>query len=125
MWTCPRCGREFKRTNQGHYCGRAPESADEYIALQPSEAYPHLTALRKIIRDSVPDVKERIAWSMPMYEKDKRSISFSACKKHVSLYVDIEVLEIFKPQLSEFEIKKNAIYLPYEKALPIETIEAN
>lgn len=34
MWTCPKCGREFKRTNQSHYCGKAPESVDEYIELR-------------------------------------------------------------------------------------------
>ena len=21
MWKCPKCGREFKNTNQEHYCG--------------------------------------------------------------------------------------------------------
>lgn len=21
MWKCPKCGREFKNTNQDHYCG--------------------------------------------------------------------------------------------------------
>ena len=34
MWTCPKCGREFKKTNQDHYCGKAPETVDEYIAMQ-------------------------------------------------------------------------------------------
>lgn len=38
MWICPKCGRKFKRTNQGHYCGKAPESIDEYIELQILQA---------------------------------------------------------------------------------------
>ena len=38
MWTCPKCGREFKRTNQSHYCGKAPESVDEYIELQITDS---------------------------------------------------------------------------------------
>lgn len=38
MWICPKCGREFKRTNQGHYCGKAPESVDEYRELQNLQA---------------------------------------------------------------------------------------
>lgn len=33
------------------------------------------------------------------------------------------VLEIFKSQLSAFTIRKNAVYLPYEKELPIKIIE--
>ncbi len=124
MWTCPKCGREFKRTNQGHYCGKAPSNFDEYIASQPVEAHEHLTELRSIIQAGIPDVRERIAWSMPFFERDAHSVSFAACKKHVSLYLDIEILENHKLQLSEFVIKKNTIYLPYNKELPVELIQS-
>ena len=123
VWTCPKCGREFKRTNQGHYCGKAPESVDEYVELQIPEARTYVVELRNLIRHCVPEVKERIAWSMPLFEKDKHTISLAACKKHISLYVDMEIIEILKPQLSEFVIKKNAIYIPYDKELPIKIIE--
>lgn len=123
MWTCPKCGREFKRTNQGHYCGKAPESVDEYIELQNLQARIYIIELRNIIKRCVPEVKERIAWSMPLFEKDKHSISLADCKKHISLYVDTKTIEMLKPQLSELEIKKNAIYIPYDKDLPIKTIE--
>lgn len=123
MWICPKCGRKFKRTNQGHYCGKAPESIDEYIELQILQARIYIIELRNIIKRCVPEVKERIAWSMPLFEKDKHSISLAACKKHISLYVDTKTIEMLKPQLSELEIKKNAIYIPYDKDLPIKTIE--
>ena len=123
MWTCPKCGREFKRTNQGHYCGKAPETVDEYIESQPPEAQAHITELRNILLRCVPEATERIAWSMPVYKKDRHSISFAACQKHISLYIEDEILEIFKPQLSDFTIKKNAVYLPYDKVLPEEVLE--
>lgn len=60
---------------------------------------------------------------MPIYEREKHSVSFAACKRHISLYVEFEILEKFKSQLSEFEIRKNAIYLPYNKTLPAELIK--
>ena len=123
MWICPKCGRIFKRTNQGHYCGKAPESVDEYRELQILQARIYIIELRNIIQRCVPKVKERIAWSMPLFEKDKHSISLADCKKHISLYVDTKTIEMLKPQLSELEIKKNAIYIPYDKDLPIKTIE--
>ena len=123
MWICPKCGRIFKRTNQGHYFGKAPESVDEYIELQILQARIYIIELRNIIQRYVPEVKERIAWSMPLFEKDKHSISLADCKKHISLYVDTKTIEMLKPQLSELEIKKNAIYIPYDKDLPIKTIE--
>ena len=31
MWTCPECGRTFKKQNQSHYCGKAPETVEDYI----------------------------------------------------------------------------------------------
>ena len=123
MWKCPKCGREFKRTNQGHYCGKAPETVDEYVDAQAQEAQAHVMELRSIIQRCVPDVRERIAWSMPVFEMGKRSISFAACQKHISLYLDAETIEIIQPQLSDFTIKKNALYLPYSKELPISAIE--
>ncbi len=123
MWTCPKCGREFKKTNQGHYCGKAPADVNEYIELQPFETHSHLKELRSIILNRVPDVKERIAWSMPFFEKEKKSVSFAAFKKHISLYADLEILERYEPQLSGFIIKKNAIYLPYNEPLPTEVIK--
>ncbi len=123
MWMCPKCGREFQRRNQSHYCGIAPQDVTEYIVLQEIKCRSHLTKLRNVILNNIPNVKERIAWSMPMYEKTKQSVSFSACKNHVSLYVDTKILNNFKLQLSDFVIKKNAIYFPYNKELPIKLIE--
>ena len=123
MWVCPKCGREFKRINQGHYCGKAPDSVEEYIRSQPTEAQPHLMELRHIICGSVPGVRERIAWSMPMYEKNGYSVSFAACKNHISFYADMEVLKDFQLQLSGFVIKKSAVYLPHDKAIPTKVIE--
>ena len=123
MWVCPKCGRGFKRVDQGHYCGKAPETVEEYIRSQPAEAQPHLMELRRIICGSVPGVRERIAWSMPVYEKDGRSISFAACKNHISFYADMEVLKVFQPQLNGFAVKKSAVYLPHDKAIPTKVIE--
>ena len=123
MWKCPKCGREFERTNQGHYCGKAPKTVLEYIHSQPIETHTRLTEMMIILQSSVPYVNERILWSMPYYEKEGKSISFSACKKHISLYVGLEAIGKFALELNEFVTKKNAIYFPYDKALPTKLIE--
>ena len=123
MWICPKCGREFKRTNQSHYCGKSPKTVLEYIDSQPIETHARLTEMMIILQRSVPYVNERILWSMPYYEKDGESISFSACKNHISFYAGVEAIERFAPELKEFATKKNAIYFPYDKALPANLIE--
>ena len=76
-----------------------------------------------ILQNSVPDVNEHILWSMPYYEKEGKSISFSACKNHISFYAGREAIEKFSLELNEFITKKNAIYFPYDRALPAKLIE--
>ena len=124
MWICPKCGREFKRTNQSHYCGKAPNTVLEYINSQPIETQTRLTEMMIILQNSVPGVNERILWSMPYYEKEGKSISFSACKNHISFYVGDAAMERFSLELNNFVTKKNAIYFPYDRVLPTKLIES-
>ena len=124
MWTCPKCRREFKRINQGHYCGKAPESVDEYIALQEEKDRPHIRLLRDIILGSASGIKEKILWSMPTYSLSGCSLSFAACKEYVSLYIGSEILRIYEKELEGFQIKKDALYLSYNREIPASTIKA-
>ena len=48
MWKCPRCGREFGRQNQDHYCAK-PETIDAYIAMQDEAVQPRLREVRDIL----------------------------------------------------------------------------
>jgi len=123
MWICPKCGRTFQRTNQGHYCGDAPTTVDAFIEMQQEEARPHAVQLRTLIRTYVPEASERIAWSMPNYEWRKQPISFSVCKQHLSLYVDAGVISAFQSELQSLSVRKNAIYLPFNKPLPIDLLQ--
>jgi len=70
-WKCPKCGREFGRQGQDHYCGKAPETIDEYIAAQDETVQPRLREVHEILRTAIPDAEERISWSMPTYWKGK------------------------------------------------------
>lgn len=67
MWVCPKCGREFKRINQSHYCGEAPKTIEEWIMQQEPLLQNYFQKLHQVIRDVIPDMKQRIAWSMPTY----------------------------------------------------------
>ena len=48
-WKCPKCGREFNRQNQDHYCIK-PQNIDEYIAAQDEKYQPRLREIRAFIR---------------------------------------------------------------------------
>lgn len=122
MWTCPKCGRDFKNTNQDHYCGKKPESIDEYIAGQTPEAQRCLEEVRGAVRSALPQAEERIAWSMPTYRKKRNIIQFAAHKSHIGLYAGAEAVVQFADALRDYKTSKGTIQLPYNRPMPLELI---
>lgn len=122
MWVCPKCGRSFKNTNQQHYCGKKPETIDEYIEAQTEEAQLYLKQMRETLRASLPESQEKISWSMPTYWKKHNIIQFAAHKQHIGLYAGTEAVIHFAQELQEYKTSKGTIQLPYSKPLPAELI---
>jgi uncharacterized protein YdhG (YjbR/CyaY superfamily) len=126
MWMCPKCGRSFKNENQSHYCGKAPETIEEYILAQDEGIRDQLQSVRKAIRDELPDATEKISWSMPTYWQGHNIIHFAAAKKHIGLYSGPEAVEQFADKLEEAGCKysKGSIQIPYSDELPLDLISA-
>ena len=112
MWTCPKCGRTFKRQGQGHYCGKAPETVEEYIAAQPEEVRQYLKEVRGALRAALPEAEERISWSMPTYWKEHNIIHFAANKNHIGLYPGEEAVVFFADRLKEYKTSKGTVQFP-------------
>ena len=122
MWKCPKCGREFSRQDQDHYCVK-PWNIDEYIAAQDEAIQPRLQEVRSLIRSAIPDAEERISWSMPTYWKGKNLIHFAASKKHLGLYPGAEAIAHFADELKDYDVSKGTIRFPYNAELPAELIQ--
>ena len=122
-WKCPKCGREFSRQDQDHYCIK-PQSVDEYIAAQDEMIQPKLNEIRTVLRSALPDAEERISWSMPTYRKDHNIIHFAAQKKHIGLYPGPEAVAYFSGRLDQAGLlySKGSIQIPYSDDLPLELI---
>lgn len=60
------------------------KDVDSYIANSGIEARPHLKALRKIIKSTIPEVEEKINWGVPWYRYHGMLAGFAAYKNHVS-----------------------------------------
>ena len=84
MWICPKCGREFKRTNQGHYCGKAPETVLEYIASQPLETHSHLTEMMTTI---VFRVQMNVYYGVCLFMKKRENLSPFLLVKSILVYI--------------------------------------
>ena len=121
MWKCPKCGREFNRQEQDHYCVK-PETVDAYIAAQEEAAQPRLRELRAILQAALPDAQERISWSMPTFWKGRNIIHFAAAKKHIGLYPGGEATTAFAEELTDLDVSKGTIRLPYNRQLPTDLI---
>ena len=122
MWVCPKCGRSFRHTGQHHYCGKAPQTIEEYILGQPEEVRERLRQVNAAIRSSLPEAREKISWSMPTYWKGRNLIQFAASKRHIGLYPGPEAVEAFAGRLTDYKTSKGTIQLPYSKPLPLELI---
>ena len=118
MWKCPKCGKEFQKVNQSHFCGNAPKTIDEYMMLQSEELRPILSQIRTVISTAIPEAQERISWSMPTWWKKHNLIQFAVNKHHIGLYSGPEAVTFFGEQLSEYETNKGSIRLPLNKPMP-------
>ena len=121
MWKCPKCGREFKDTNQDHYCGKI-STIDEYIAEQPAEVQKILKKVRKTIHKAAPNAIEKISWRMPTFWQRENLIHFAAFKNHIGLFPG-EVNRIpFKQRLKGYETTKGSIHFPLDKPIDCDLI---
>ena len=124
MWKCPKCGRSFKKENQSHYCGKAPETVDEYIHAQDEGIRDQLQSIRSVLKSELPDATEKISWSMPTYWKGHNIIHFAAAKKHIGLYPGPEAVEHFAEKLDQAgcPYSKGAIRIPCSVELPLSLV---
>lgn len=122
MWVCPKCGRSFGKVNQGHYCGEKPKTVDEYILAQDEEVRGYLEIVRGAIREALPEVEEKISWSMPTYWKKHNILHFAAHKKHIGFYAGPEAVVEFSERLAKYKTSKGAIHFLYSEPIPVELI---
>ncbi len=97
MWVCPKCGREFQRNNQGHFCGQPPKTVDEYIARQE----PSFVRMRRRRLSGLPGVCQ------PMNRVANRFLLPLA--KSISVFMlERRLLNIFKQNWLDLRIKRTS-----------------
>lgn len=98
------------------------ESIDEYILKFPPETQEILNMLRKVIKESAPDAKEKISYQMPTFVLHGNLVHFAAYKNHIGFYPTPSGIEAFKHELSEYKGAKGSVQFPIEKPLPYQLI---
>ena len=117
MWTCPNCGREFKRTNQSHFCGEAPQTVEAYLAAQSPGARAALRPLIEAVRAALPGATECVAWGMPTWKDGGNIIHLAAQKNHIGIYPGDDAVARFQARLADYATSKGSIRVRYDQGI--------
>ncbi|HZS42706.1 MAG TPA: DUF1801 domain-containing protein [Candidatus Paceibacterota bacterium] len=100
-----------------------PKTVDEYIRMAAPKARPHLRTLRQIIKKEVPEVKEKIGYSMPYYNYLGMFTGFAAFPNHIGLYtLNMHIKGDLKKRADKYVTSKGTMQFSYDKALPANLI---
>ena len=123
MWKCDKCGREFKKINQSHFCDGLGDTVDSYI--EQSEHHEVLSLIRKVINDVEPEVDEKLSCKIPTFIKGKNKIQFAVNKNHLGFYPGDEAVNEFANRITEsgYTYNKGCIQIPWDKPIDYKLIE--
>lgn len=100
------------------------QNVDAYIRGFPADVQQILSALRKAIRQVVPDAEESISYRIPTYKLAKRPIVyFAGYQHHVSLYPATERSVAPLPRLTPYRSGRGTLKFPLETAVPLALVK--
>jgi uncharacterized protein YdhG (YjbR/CyaY superfamily) len=63
------------------------KTVDDYLSALPPDRHAELKPLRKLIRRTLPQAEETMAYGMPTYMGEKMICAFAAQKNYLALYL--------------------------------------
>lgn len=103
------------------------ESVDAYIARFPPDAQRIMKELRAVIRQTVPDAREAIAYNVPFYSYHGPFVGFSASTGHASLGLGSNVLleeERASLERRGYKLGGSTLQIAFGQTVPAEEIRA-
>ncbi len=117
-----KCGRNFRNINQNHYCGKAPETIEEYIREQPGRSAAALAAASGNHPRGDPGSQGENLLEHAHLLEGAQTDPVAASRKHIGLYPGAEAVEVFADRLTEYQTSKGTIRLPIDRPLPLELV---
>ncbi|MEH7351415.1 iron chaperone [Gottfriedia acidiceleris] len=99
------------------------ETIDEYISQFQPDVQEKLQALRKTVKEVVPNAVERISYQMPTFALNKNLVHFAAFKNHIGFYPGASGIAAFKQELSVYKCAKGSVQFPINDPLPFDLIK--
>jgi uncharacterized protein YdhG (YjbR/CyaY superfamily) len=102
----------------------AVATIDEYLDGLPDDVRARMSELRALVHRVVPDAEERIAYAMPTFAVEGRSVvHLAAWKKHIALYPLPELSGDVAAEAERYRGAKDALQLPHAQPLPTALLE--
>jgi len=96
---------------------------DVYIAKFPEKTRERLQKLRNVIQEAAPDSIEILSYGIPTFKQGRNLVHFAGYKKHVGFYPTPSSIELFREELSEYEVSKGTVKFPHDKSIPYDLIK--
>jgi uncharacterized protein YdhG (YjbR/CyaY superfamily) len=97
-------------------------AVDEYFANVPAGARKHLSALRRAIRQVVPEAEEVISYKIPAFKFHGMLVYYAAFRNHIGFYPTSSGIGEFKKDLAEYKTSAGAVQFPMDRPLPLDII---
>jgi uncharacterized protein YdhG (YjbR/CyaY superfamily) len=97
-------------------------NVDEYITALPEKLRETLEKLRQTIKNAAPEAAEVISYQMPAFKFHGMLVYFAAFNNHYSLFVNPDVLRVFKAELNAYSLSKSAIRFPLDTPVQVELV---
>lgn len=97
---------------------------DEYIDQFPKTTQVIMKKIRKIIRDSAPEAKEKISYGIPTFTWHGNLVHFGAYTAHIGLYPTPPVIAAFEKEIKAYKYAKGSVQFPLDQPMPYDLIEA-
>ncbi len=95
---------------------------DAYIQALPPDRSAALTALRNLVRETLPEARETMRYRMPTYELDEVVCSFASQKHYMSLYLDSGLVEENRIQWGKLDVGKSCVRFKRLEDLPLQVV---
>jgi uncharacterized protein YdhG (YjbR/CyaY superfamily) len=98
-------------------------TVDSYIKSFPENIQTRLKQIRATIIKNAPDATESIAYGMPAYKTNgKTLVYFAGFKNHIGFYATPTGHVSFADELSKYKHGRGSVQFPLDKPLPLKLI---